>query len=321
MTFVATDSSAAFTGRMAAATSGVGKGNREDLSDRIYMIDPEETPLLTMSKKVRATGTRHDWVSDALTAAATNEQYEGALYATRTMVAKTRYDNMCQISFIPYEVSKTQEAVSKVGLKSEFSYQALKAMKELKRDVNLDLWQNVTALTDTADPTDTARACDGLHHIIPSAHTGDAQYSKANMTGDAAEASFNYMLQDIYDGGPKSNLCYLLPEVKRYVSRWTGVATKYFDQKEKRLINVLSYYESDFGLVQFVMDRNMNAYADEGDMLVAGDFTDCAVAFLRPFTNERIDVPKSAHAGVVEVEFTLEYGHPGNYGNMEVETA
>ena len=40
MTFVTTDSSAAFSGRMAAATSGVGKGNREDLSDIIYMIDP-----------------------------------------------------------------------------------------------------------------------------------------------------------------------------------------------------------------------------------------------------------------------------------------
>lgn len=320
MTFVATDSSAAFSGRMSAATSGVGKGNREDLSDFIYMIDPTETPLLTISKKKRASGVSHEWLSDSLTAAATNEQFEGALYATRTMVAKTRYTNVCQISFVAYEVSKTQEAVSKAGVKSEIAYQAVKAMKELKRDVNLDLWQNVTALTDTADPTDTARAMDGLHHIVPSAHTGNSGYALAAMTGDACEETFNAVLNDIYDGGPKSNMAFMLPAVKRKVSKWTGVATKFFDQEEKRLINVLSYYESDFGTVQFIMDRQMEAYADTKDAIVAGDFTNCAVAYLRPFTNERIDVPKSAHAGVVEVELTLEYGHPGSYGALVVTT-
>jgi len=39
-TFVAMDSSMAFTGRMSTAVTGIGKGNREDLSDMIYMIDP-----------------------------------------------------------------------------------------------------------------------------------------------------------------------------------------------------------------------------------------------------------------------------------------
>jgi len=278
-----------------------------------------ETPLLTISKKKQANATYHEWLSDSLTAAATNEQVEGALYATRTMVAKTRYSNYCQISFVAYEVSKTQEAVSKAGLKSEIAYQAVKAMKEIKRDVNTDLWQNVSAAQDTGANT-SARAIDGLSHVIPSAHTGDAGYALAAMTGDACEESFNAVLNDIYDGGPKSNMAFMLPAVKRKVSKWTGVATKYFNQEERRLINVLSYYESDFGTIQFIMDRQMPAYADGADAIVAGDFTNCAVAYLRPFTNERVAVPKSSHAGVVEVEYTLEYGHPGSYGNLTVVT-
>jgi len=318
-TFVAMDSSAAFTGRMSVSSTGVGKGNREDLSDIIYMIDPTETPLLTIAKKKSATGVAHEWLSDALTAAATNEMVEGGLYATRTMVARTRYTNLCQISWIAYEVSKTQEAVSKAGIKSEIAYQAVKAMKELKRDVNVDLWQNVSAAIDTGANT-SARGSDGIHHIAATAHTGDADYAIAAMTGDACEESFNAVLNDIYDGGPKSNMAFMLPAVKRKVSKWTGVATKFFDQEEKRLINVLSYYESDFGTVQFIMDRQMEAYADTSDAIVAGDFSNCAVAYLRPFTNERVDVPKSAFAGVVETEFCCEYGHPDSYGKLLVAT-
>ena len=52
-------------------------GNREDLSDTIYMISPVETPFLSMIGKTKATATLHEWQTDALATPAANAQLEG----------------------------------------------------------------------------------------------------------------------------------------------------------------------------------------------------------------------------------------------------
>ena len=38
-------------------------GNREDLSNIIYDISPTETPFMTMIDKVKATSTKHEWLT------------------------------------------------------------------------------------------------------------------------------------------------------------------------------------------------------------------------------------------------------------------
>ena len=53
------------------------KGNREDLSDIIYNISPTDTPFMSAIGKEKATGTSHDWQTDALATAAANAQIEG----------------------------------------------------------------------------------------------------------------------------------------------------------------------------------------------------------------------------------------------------
>jgi hypothetical protein len=53
-------------------------GNREDLSDQIYRIDPTETPFFSAIEKVKASATNHEWQTQALAAASTsNAQLEG----------------------------------------------------------------------------------------------------------------------------------------------------------------------------------------------------------------------------------------------------
>jgi len=323
-TFVAQDTASAFTTKMAEDDTGVGLSLAEDVSDFIHMIDPTETPLLTMLKKKRANAISHEWLSDALAAAASNTNEEGDLFESDTITGRTRYRNVCQISIKAYEVSGSMEAVTQYGIKSELAYQAVKKMKEIKRDVNFDLWQNASADGDSADMS--ARATEGYHEMIsanavPKAASGDATFTVANMTGDSAEDTFNAVLQDIYTSGPKASVAFMLPAVKRKVSRWTGVATKYFDQEAKRLVNVIDYYESDFGTVRFIMDRNMAVPTALHDhLLVTGDFGAAGIAYLRPFKNMRVEVPKDAKAGVVMTEYANEYGHPGTYGYMSTST-
>lgn len=38
-------------------------GNREDLSDVIYNVDPTETPFVSMCERVKATAVNHELIS------------------------------------------------------------------------------------------------------------------------------------------------------------------------------------------------------------------------------------------------------------------
>ena len=40
-------------------------GNREDLSDMIFDVSPDETPVLSMMKKGKAKNTLHEWQTDS----------------------------------------------------------------------------------------------------------------------------------------------------------------------------------------------------------------------------------------------------------------
>jgi len=63
-------------------------GNREDLSDVIYNIDPTETPFISGVDKIKASATFHEWQTQALDAVnSTNSVLEGDDAATDTLVA------------------------------------------------------------------------------------------------------------------------------------------------------------------------------------------------------------------------------------------
>jgi hypothetical protein len=56
---------------------GTAGGNREDLEDVIWDLEPLETYCLTSFDKVKATATFHEWPKDALVAPASNIGLEG----------------------------------------------------------------------------------------------------------------------------------------------------------------------------------------------------------------------------------------------------
>jgi len=54
------------------------KGLREDLQNTIFMLTPEDTPLISNIGRDKASATKHEWQTDALAAPdTTNAQIEG----------------------------------------------------------------------------------------------------------------------------------------------------------------------------------------------------------------------------------------------------
>ena len=54
-----------------SGASGVGRHNREDLSDMITNISPTETPFLSSIGSSKATNVYHEWLTHSLAAAVT----------------------------------------------------------------------------------------------------------------------------------------------------------------------------------------------------------------------------------------------------------
>ena len=111
-------------------------GNREDLSDVIYRIDPTDTPFMTGIEREKATAVNHEWQTQALAAVdSANAQLEGDDAATTVVTPTVRLGNICQISYKVPRVTGTQRAVEHAGRDDELAYQEMLKGLELKRDM------------------------------------------------------------------------------------------------------------------------------------------------------------------------------------------
>ena len=112
-------------------------GIREDLSNVIYNISPEETPFISNVSRENVKNTYFEWQTDALAAASSsNAALEGDDISSFQAVTPTaRVGNYTQISTKNVIISGTLEAVDKAGRRSELTYQLAKMGASLKRDM------------------------------------------------------------------------------------------------------------------------------------------------------------------------------------------
>ena len=139
-------------------------GNREDLSDMIYRIDPTDTPFMTACEREKATAVNHEWQTQALAAVDTaNALLEGDDATTDAATPTVRLGNICQISNKVARVSGTQQAVEHAGRDDEMDYQEMLKGLELKRDLeSILVGTNQAKVTGTPPPrARPPRSCRG----------------------------------------------------------------------------------------------------------------------------------------------------------------
>ena len=119
---------------MATYTSATSIGEREDLSDVITRIDPDETPLFSNMEKIATKGITHEFqVQELASAVDNNANNEGADYSYSNPTATTRLGNVHQIFVQAGSVSNTLDVVDKAGRDRETAY--VKVLKALSKDV------------------------------------------------------------------------------------------------------------------------------------------------------------------------------------------
>jgi len=116
-----------------AARTGQGAaiGNREDLSNELALLAPEETPLLSLCSKGRAKSTYHEWTIDKLKSPVTTGISEGADVTAfeDKFAGKARIGNYVQTFRESWLVSNLQNAVDSAGPVNAAQAEA-KAMRE-----------------------------------------------------------------------------------------------------------------------------------------------------------------------------------------------
>lgn len=115
-------------------------GEREDLSDVITRVDPDETPIFSNARKVVTKGVNHEWQVQELAAASTsNYNTEGADFSFVNPSATTRLGNQHQIFVQAASVSNTLDVVDKAGRDREVAYVKLIKGLEQRRDIESTL--------------------------------------------------------------------------------------------------------------------------------------------------------------------------------------
>ena len=141
-------------------------GNREDLSNAIYNIDPFDTPVMSAIKRRNVKNRFFDWQTENLPVVdALNAQPEGFLLVPNQSQPTVRLQNVAQISERDATISGSQEESDAAGKGSEMGHQMAMASKVLKSDMETIICSR-QARNSGNDTTPTPRTTESLTHWI-----------------------------------------------------------------------------------------------------------------------------------------------------------
>ncbi len=288
-------------------------GEREDLQDVIFNIDPTETPFMTRVSKMSGKATFNEWQIDVLDGATKgNIQIEGDDVTGTTAVATTRVGNYMQISRKDVVISGTLDAVDKAGRNSELAYQISKMGKAIKRDMESSLTQNNEALAGSSTSArqlasveswlstnwTTKGGTAGTTPGVAANNTVLTAPTDATLISDIDEAGLKLMIKAAWDAGGQPELIMVGSGTKQTISTFSGIATQTYNintPQKGAIVAGADIYVSDFGshtVVANRFSRNRTALLLDMDMW--------AVAQLRPL--QRMPLAKTGDA---EKEFML----------------
>jgi hypothetical protein len=246
-------------------------GNREDLSDMIYRIDPTDTPFMSSVEKAKASAVNHEWQTQALAAAAVNAQLEGDDATSDAATPSVRLGNYAQISRKVPQVTGTQQAVDHAGRGNEMAYQEMLKGLELKRDMEVSLIGSTGNTTGggkiAGSDTGVRRLGPVLSWILTNTNMSTGTTTGKPGSGDGVtvvvdgtqraftEAQLKSVLSSIWTNGGKPNTVMTGAFNKQVFSTFTGRASPIEQATSKKITASVDAYESDFGRLSVVPNR------------------------------------------------------------------
>jgi len=284
-------------------------GIREDLSDIIHDVSPEETPLYSACGKSKARNTYHEWQTDALRSSAANAHIEGDETAAEARTSTVRLGSYTQIFKNAVIIPGTDEGLDKAGRAKEMAYQTLKIAKEQKLDIEKALFANNARVAGSAT---AARELAGLPSWIvtnideagdATAATGDGTDARTDGTAAAfSQTRFDGVMQSIWESGGNPDSVYLSAFQMNVALGFDGNNNQRSNitAESEKVIKHMSVYVTPWGTVKFVPSREQRG----SDVFVIQDDM-FEVAVLRPTKNEALAKDGDYEKRQVVTELTL----------------
>ena len=290
------------------------KGIREDLSNLITNIAPEETPYMSNIGRESISNSLFEWQTDTLASAAANKQLEGDdVTSFDSVTATVRLQNYAQISRKTIVLSATEETVNKAGRRSELAYQIAKRSAELKRDQEFSMLNGAVA---AAGNTTTARGTASLQAFIKTNYdmqTNGANPSYTTVPTSArtdgnvrtfTETILKNVIQQVWTSGGTPKILMVGPVNKQRVSGFSGIASARYNinggDRPATIIGAADIYVSDFGQISVIAQR----FQRERDAFVI-DPDYAKVTTLRPY--QQVELAKTGDAE--KRMLIVEWGH------------
>jgi len=317
-----------------AAKTGTGSAisNREDLSNELAILAAEDTPILSLCGKGKATSTFSEWTVDSLASPATTGISEGSDVASFSdkFADRARLGNYVQLMRRDYLVSNLQQAVTSVG-PANIAQAEAKSMREIKRDIEATIASDNEMTVENGAGTpygmrglgkwiqSTAQAT----NPVPAAYRTPAG---SIISSTISESSFNSLIGSIFSRNGEMNSLTLVANValRQLISNFTratpsSAGVTYHvnqDATSKAITLSVNLYDSDFGLVKIV--NGNPSCMPTGTTNVGYVINPKYLGFnsLIPMGATRLENQGGGERGFVDVAGTLVCKHPQAHGKI-----
>lgn len=143
-------------------TTYTAVGDREDLTDMIYIISPTDTPIVSSITEKRASYRFHEWQTYSYAAQTTAGAIEGNTIAFASGAARTRTGNYISILTASVSVSDIQRLVNVAGVDDEWAWEMEQSLKRIANKLEVCVVQSASASGSTA----AAIAMNGLQAAV-----------------------------------------------------------------------------------------------------------------------------------------------------------
>lgn len=325
-----------FTNTFDTTNTGSAVSNREDLTDVLTILAPEETPILSSANKERASSTFVEWTVDSLSAPVTTGISEGADVTAFTdkFAGRARLGNRVQKFRRDFMVSDLQEAVDSVG-PAKIAQAEAKAIRELKRDIEATLASANTQATENG--AGTANALGGLGDWIQNA-AGSANVpadfrtpaaSVVDAGSSLSEDELNGLITSIFTVTGSSNDLMLIADttLRSDISDFARIsagATENiravnYDGNSGQIKLSVDIYQSDHGIVSIVNGNPDCMPTQAGTAGMMGYMVNpeyYGIHELIPMGSTRLPNLGGGERGFVDCALTLGVYHPGAHGKI-----
>jgi hypothetical protein len=319
-----------------APAAKVGQGsavsNREDLSNELAILAPEETPILSLCSKGKASATYTEWTVDSLAAPATTGISEGSDVTSFSdkFADRARLGNYIQLMRRDYIVSNLQQAVTSVGPANVAQAEA-KSMREIKRDIEATIASDneMTVENGAGTPYGMRGLGKWIQSTAQATNPVPAVYrtpSGSIISSSLNESGFNSMIGSIFARNGEMNSLTLVANValRQLISNFTRATpssagvTYHVNQEatSKQITLSVNLYDSDFGLVKIV--NGNPSCMPTGSTNVGYVLNPKYIGFntLIPMGATRLENQGGGERGFVDVAGTLVCKHPQAHGKI-----